>query len=53
MDIGGNNTQGAESRLNESIILREIVNEIGKRAMQEWMERMERQIETLEPFYMS
>lgn len=37
MDIGGNDTQEVESRINESVTLREIVNEARKRAMHERM----------------
>lgn len=38
MDIGGNDAQEVESRINESVTLREIVNEARKRAMHERME---------------
>ena len=34
-------------RLNESVTLREIANEAREKAMYEWIEHMEKQMETL------
>ena len=47
MDICGGSAQGGDLRLNESVTLREISNEMREKAMYEWMERMEKQMETL------
>ena len=47
MDVGGGSAQGGEPRLNESVTLREIANEVREKAMYEWMEQMEKQMETL------
>lgn len=47
MDVCGSSVQGGDLGINESVTLREIVNEARERAMHERMERMEKKIETL------
>ena len=47
MDVGGSSAQGGDLRLSESVTLREIANEAREKVMQEWMERIEKQMETL------
>lgn len=47
MNVGDNIIQRLGSKINDSVILREIANEVRDRAMHERMEQMERQMETL------
>lgn len=47
MNVGDNIIQRLGSKINDSVILREIANEARDRAMHERMEQTERQMETL------
>lgn len=47
MNVGDNIIQRLGSKINDSVILREIANEVRDRAMHERMEQTERQMETL------
>ena len=47
MDVGGGSAQRGDLRLNEYVTLREIANEAREKAMYEWMEQMEKHMETL------
>ena len=47
MNVGGSSTQGGDLRLNESVTLREIANEVREKAMYDRMEQMEKYMETL------
>lgn len=47
MDVGGSSVQRGDLGINESVILREITSEVREKSMYEWMERIEKYMETL------
>ena len=47
MEVGGSNAQGGDTRLNDSMTLREIASEAREKVMFDRMERMETHMETL------
>ncbi|XP_006448346.2 uncharacterized protein LOC18051093, partial [Citrus clementina] len=47
IDVGGSSAQGGDLRLNKSVTLKEIANEVREKTMYERIERMEKQMETL------
>ena len=47
METGGSSAQGGDTRLNDSVTLREIASEAREKAMLDRVERMEKQMETL------